>query len=89
MNGSEKQVRWAEDIKAKFNEDMTDRFAELDKLFSKLPEEKKAEVGPVLDAEREVVSKINAQEDAKFWIDNRNQLGKHFVEEVRTGKRSL
>lgn len=89
MNGSEKQVKWAEDIKAKFRDEMVFRFDELTRLFDSHPAEKQALIKPVLDAEKEAYEKICAQTEAKFWIDNQHKLNKHFVEAVRKGTMKL
>ncbi len=85
MNGSKKQIRWANDIKAKFNNKMADRFAEIQKLYNKASAEKQAIGKPIIEATHKAVEKINTQTDAKFWIDNRLNLNKHFVEKVRKG----
>jgi len=86
MKGTEKQIRWAQDIKAEFNEEMDREVANLQKMFNKQTPEIQAKARPMFDARLEAISKINEQEDAKFWIDHRTRFGPSFVKDVAEGK---
>ncbi len=58
MTGTEKQIAWAEDIKAKFEKRVTEVYAS-----GELEENK-----PVIEKALEFIS--NKYTDAKYWIDN-------------------
>lgn len=58
MKGTEKQIKWAEDIKAKFE-------ARVIKVYAS---GEMAENKPVIDKALEFIT--NKYNDAKYWIDN-------------------
>ena len=58
MKGTEKQIKWAEDIKARFE-------ARVIKVYAS---GEMAENRPVIDKALEFIS--NKYVDAKYWIDN-------------------
>lgn len=58
MNGSEKQIKWAEEIKANIN---------VEKFLGKGKDENGNEII------RKAVEFVNSIEDARFWIDYRNK----------------
>jgi hypothetical protein len=82
MNGSEKQIKWAEDIKRNMLEELAavEAFAksESGKAFMVRSygevEPVEREIGDTLAAIEKTRSFINSQKEAKFFIDNRNRL---------------
>lgn len=66
MKGTEKQVKWAESIKAGWTERVEQNL--LGAVLRGTKEEYKEKVA-------EVISKIKTIDDASWWIDNRQTLG--------------
>lgn len=69
MNGSEKQVKWAEDIK----QDKADEFAQLKERFGKSAAALKA------------IEYIEGNEHAAFWIDHRNSSVMEILDSLMRG----
>jgi hypothetical protein len=84
MNGTEKQVKWAEDIKA---QTMT-KVAEMRKQFEADAARAKASTSDprYIDAIAifdRCVAKLEAQTEATWWIDNRSQVvNRKFVQQM-------
>ena len=74
MTGSEKQIAWAEKIRTK----LLGEIAEQRAIFEALGRRKGASdelIASELAKFDAVVSKIEAQTEARYWIDNRNEIG--------------
>lgn len=67
MKGTEKQVEWAEDIKAKIT-------------ANNFGMETITKVG------QKAIDYISSIDDAKFWIDNRDKLGVHLLQDIAKGR---
>ena len=70
MNGTEKQIKWALDIKAAKIGDIIAAEEQLQSIINNKPDDQElhAECAPIF----EIITAIKNAEDATFWIDNRD-----------------
>lgn len=81
MNGSEKQIKWAEEILTKWNEslDAVETFASSDAGRDYMirvtgeTESVERQIAETLEAITQIRSFLASKTDAKFFIDNRNR----------------
>lgn len=80
LEGSAKQVAWAEDIRSKCIARALDRLSD---LVSRLPGEATAQQSAALAARCNAVASVIANEtSAAWWIDNRDDIDKAVVREA-------
>ena len=85
MNGTDEQVRLANDIKNEFETTMNDQLKEYERLLAEMPEKKHALITSVISDIRKAIAQINCQNEASFWLE----LGKHRVEDAPNGNITL
>lgn len=74
MNGSEKQVRWAEDIKKRLLEDGAKRLEDFENLVIAYRTE---DYNLRVQAARDVIAAIEGKQDAAWFINNGNERNFH------------
>lgn len=92
MNGSEKQIKWAEDIRATATKAIF-RFVEVDvakmkaQAIHKGMSQEQADASEVefVNAAQATVEMFQRQDDAKWWIDRSNNTVKQWMMEARNG----
>lgn len=70
MNGTEKQVSWAEDIKTQVTQGLTERRAGLVERYTKRSIAADDERWQNVTEIDRCLGYLSAQDEAKFWIDN-------------------
>lgn len=85
MSGTEKQVAWANDIKARKMADFQDLAAEFERLASAglaagkaTPAQTEAGRAKLMNA----IAKAEAIEEARFWIDNRATVARYILRDL-------
>lgn len=81
MNGTQKQVEWAEDLRQKFVSIVGELMRETRLLTEKHQPEQMDVFFKVEDAVQDYMLEVCGNEDAKFWIDNYRQVDKWQVRE--------
>lgn len=80
MKGTEKQIKWAEQIKAEKIEYLKDRLNQMIKENKSAPAD---QIDKIKNQCQMAIEEFDKQDDSKFWIDNRNllpqQIAKHIL----------
>lgn len=82
MNGTEKQIEWAEKIRAEW----------IANLLASIPDSHRPQAAAMIRGEiaapgdMDIICKIYAVSDAKWWIDNRHHTGRTLARAVASGK---
>lgn len=92
MNGSEKQVKWAEDIRTKAMQAMT-KFVEVELPAMKASairrgmsqEQADANLAEFVSAAETTIASFQSREDASWWIDRSNYTVKQWMREAVNG----
>jgi len=83
LTGSEKQVSWAQSIRAKKMDDFDKMISDFDKRveIGATTDEQKANAAATRERTIKTIAAISAQTDAKYWIDNRDKYVGRMVSE--------
>lgn len=78
LEGSEKQVKWADDLRHKFHDAAIDRLKEMDVLIERMEREKYPRHDEAVQIRNQYAEDVRVvmqgAVDARFWIDNRDHL---------------
>jgi hypothetical protein len=87
MIGTEKQVAWAEKIRAEVLEKLQDEISWYEGLVSRAKDAEKREKAEALLGEaQKALAKVEAIEDARWFIDHRTGSTKKIVQEILEGR---
>ena len=83
MKGSEKQVKWAEEIKSEIIEKLRDEISWYEGLVSRAKDTEKREKAETLLGEaQKSLAKVETIEDARWFIDHRTGSVKQLKAEI-------
>jgi len=81
LSGTEKQVAWAEDLRQR-------RMNQVTRLIEGAARAQDKATTELIDTEvkgltmRRVIIALFSKTDAKFWIDTRNQIEQHLIQDI-------